>query len=79
MSGNTEAQIAVATSLHPTKGTASGKILADSIIDLNSSRKDPLRTWFACAILQHSLYNNEKAKEFALCAIYTEHGGKSEI
>ncbi|KAL2912602.1 Vesicle-mediated ER to Golgi transport protein [Polyrhizophydium stewartii] len=49
-----------------------GSLLVGALLDLDESRKDPFRSWFAAAMLMHLLRDNLAAKELAVSIKFEE-------
>ncbi|KAH9263401.1 hypothetical protein BASA83_013233 [Batrachochytrium salamandrivorans] len=52
--------------------TSPGSLLVSSILDLDESRKDSFRAWFALSMLLHLLKDNRQAKETAAMIKFEE-------
>ncbi|KAJ3167303.1 Vesicle-mediated ER to Golgi transport protein [Geranomyces variabilis] len=75
---NPDAQLAVLSTLIPPPSSnpnaendtenpeSAGSLLVSSIVDWESSRKEPFRTWFAATMLAHALNDNLQGQHLAL-------------
>lgn len=83
---NRDAQIALAATLTPPpvenpndEGSdhpqSPGSLLVTTLLNWESSKRDPFRVWFATVMLSHILYENQKAKELALTVRFMDDDG----
>lgn len=74
---NPDSQLALLTTLMPPpednpnddlndKPQTPGTIILSSLLEWNTTRKDPYKTWFAAVLLSHILMKNEQCKLMAL-------------
>jgi len=77
VNNNPDGQLALLTTLMPPpednpndevndKPQTPGTIILSSLLEWNTTRKDPYKTWFAAVLLSHILMKNEQCKLMAL-------------